>query len=236
MTPADVITQFRSQVDDEAQPNLWTDDEVMLYLIDAQDMYVRLTGGIADVTVAAADVGSPATRLADLALTAGQPYTLHSPYILRIRSARLLTAARDVIVASEGDLQQVMVKDYGWVRGLTFDDADTGNVDYGVLGIRENYVRWVKVPASVDTCRLHVQRLPYPRIVDEEDAFEIGEEHHLHLIKWMKHMAYSKEDAETYDKDLAAANEASFRRYCEQGKKERERRQYKPRTVVYGGL
>lgn len=237
MDITDVITEFRRQVDDEAQPTLWSDTEILLYLADAQDMFVRLTGGIADVTVPAGSVGSPATRLADLALTAGDPYSAMSPYILRVRSARLITAARDIDVANEADLQNVMIKDYGWVKGLTLDDTDTGNVTHGVLGIRDNFVRWVRVPVENDTCRLNIRRLPFPRL-DGEDGppLEIGEEHHIHLIKWMKHMAYSKEDAETYDKALAEANEAAFTRYCEQSRKERERRNYKPRVVHYGGL
>jgi hypothetical protein len=187
-------------------------------------------------------VGDPATRLADLTITAGDPYSAISPYVLRVRSARVLTAGRDVVIASEGDFGQMRVMDYGWTSASPFDDADTGDVTYGVLGIREDMVRWYKVPADSDTCRMHVYRLPFPRLpaaassLDGTQALEVREEHHLALVDWMKHRAYLKPDAEVYDKKAADACEARFNAYCERARRERERRVYKPRVVQYGGL
>lgn len=236
MTLQDLIEQFRSEVSDEAPPFLWSDDEALLYAIDAQDMFVRIGGGIADVTVAAADVGTPATRLEDLSLTASNPYTSISPYILRVRSGRLLTAGRDVTFAQESDMQLVWVRDYGWTQGLSFDDSDTGQVTHGVLGVRDNHVRWVRVPDANDTCRLHVFRLPFPRIVKQEDDLEIADHHHLHLTKWMKHLAYAKQDAETRDDKQSATFEAAFRQYAETARKELERQRYRPRAVQYRGI
>lgn len=227
----ELIEHFRTQVQDEDAPYLWTDDELLLYAVDAQDQFVRALGGISDMTVPAADVGSPAARLADLEVAAGDPWALISPYVLRVRSARLVTAKVDIPMISEADMAVVPVRDYGWTRGMALDDSDTGDVRFGVLGLRDNYVRWIRVPVEADTCRLHVYRLPYPRIAAQESALEIGEEHHIHLVKWMKHMAYSKEDAETYDKGLADKNKALFEEYCEKGRKENERRRFKPRTV-----
>ena len=232
----DLIEEFRRQVSDEDQPYLWSDPEVLDYAIDAQDTLVRRTGGLADVTVAAADIGSPQTRLQDLALVASSPYSLISPYVLRIRSGRLLTAARDIIVGQESDMQKVMVEDYGWSVGAAFDDAETGDVRHGVLGVRENYVRWVKVPAATDTCRLHVFRLPYPRIAAQEDDLEVQAQHHRALLLHMKHLAYSKQDAEARDDKQAATNETMFAQYCATARQEIDRVRYRPRVVQYGGL
>lgn len=228
-----ITDHFRRQVDDEVPQYLWSDPEALAYAIDAQDMFVRLTGGISDVTVALADVGAPPNRLPDLNVTPGSPFEAHSPYVLRIRSARLVTGKVDIRIISESDMRVVPVRDYGWTRGLSLDDTDTGDVRFAVLGIRDNYVRWLRAPSTADTCRLHVFRLPYPRIAAEADALEIGEEHHLHLVKWMKHLAYSKEDAETYDKKLAETNEAAFRAYCVMAAKEIERRRWKPRVTQF---
>lgn len=236
MTLQELIEEFRHQVSDEAPPYLWGDDEVLGYAVDAQDRLVRATGGIADVTVAAADVGSPATRLQDLALTASDPYSTISPYVLRVRSARLLTAARDVTIAQEADMPAVTQQDYGWAQGMHFDDTDTGVVTHGVLGVREDKVRWVRVPDAADTCRMHVFRLPFPRIADQEDSLEVREEHHVSLILWMKHRAYSKQDAEARDDKQAKDNEVAFVRYCETARQEQERRKYRPRVVQYGGI
>lgn len=231
-----LIEEFRSQIDDEAPPYLVSDDAALLYAIDAQDMFVRLTRGIADVTVPAAD-DPGSLRLHDLEFTAGDVYTAFSPYILRTRTATLLTAKRDVQIDNEADIPKRFIRDYGLqIQSIALDDTETGDVTCGVLGVRDGYVRWYKVPTDADTVRLHVLRLPYPRIASQEDALEIQEQHHLHLVKWMKHLAYSKQDAEIYDKKQADANEASFKSYCDQARQEIERQRYKPRVVQYGGL
>lgn len=225
---------FRPQVADVDAPYLWSDDEVLQYAIDAQDMFVRLVGGLADMTVVASDPGVAAgTALADLDVTASTPFTAHSPYILRIKSARLVTAKIDVPIINEPDLAIVPTKDYGWTRGLSLDDTDIGDVRFAVLGLRENQIRWMRVPNATDTCRLHVLRLPLPRIAAQEDALEIGTEHHFHLVKWMKYLAYSKQDSEVLDPKKAIDNEQAFRAYCEQARKEIEKRRYKPRVVQF---
>lgn len=239
MTLIELAAEFRRQVADEALPYLWSEDEVFAYIVDAQDQLVRRLGGIADVTIPAADVATPADRIADLVVTADEPYTAHSPYILRIRSARLLTAARDVQMIQESDLPRTVFRDYGWSAGVQLDDADIGVVDYGLLGVRDNYVRWLKVPSDDDTCRMHVYRLPLPRLTGMDDAdpqLEIAEQHHRHLILWMKHLAYSKHDAEARNDKLAAESAAAFEQYADRARREQERVRYRPRNIAYGGL
>jgi hypothetical protein len=236
MTLQELVAYFRAQVADEDQPYLWSDEEVLLYAIDAQDMLVEATGGIADTTVAAADVGSPATRLPDLALTADTPFTAHSSLILRIRSGRLLTAARDIEFISESGMDKTVMLDYGFSQSQSFDDEDTGDVKFAVLGVRDNQVRWVRVPSEADTCRLHFYRLPYPRIADLDDTLEVDSRHHIHLVHWMKYLAYSKQDAETRDDKQAANARAAAEHYADQARRRLERQRYKPRVVSYGGL
>lgn len=237
----DLIRHFRSQVQDEEPPYLWSDEEVLVFAVDAQDMFVRLTKGIPDMTFPADDARVVAgTKLANLEVTEGEPYTAHDPAILRIRSIRLVTAQRNVTPVSEGDLPYLPVRDYGstfgWGRGLFLDDSDTGDVDYAVLGVIKGSVRWLRVPNAGDTARLHVYRLPYPRPTKQGDSLEIDSQHHLHLVKWMKHLAYSKEDAETYDKDLADKNEALFRSYCAQALGEEQRQRHKTRIVQMSSI
>lgn len=227
MTILELIAHFRAQVSDEAAPFLWPDAEVLLYVIDAQDELALRTGGIADATT---------NDLTLLTLTAAQPFSALSPHVLRIRSGRLLTAKRDVKFISEADVEQIVFNDYGFSQGLSFDDADTGEVRFGVLGVEEDQVRWVRVPAAADTCRLHVFRLPYPRIVNTASPLEVDVRHHIHLVKWMKHLAYSKQDAETRDDKQAADNFAAFAAYADGARKQLERKRYKPRVVHYGGV
>lgn len=235
-TAQDLIDLFRKQVDDRVKPYLWDEDEALQYAVDAQDMYARLTGGIPD---------SSTPSIVDVPVTPGEPMALMSPYVLRVRSAKLLTARTPLEIANEADIAEMrQAPDYGVSLPQYLDDADTGDVTSMVLGVEKNKVRWWRVPpatATTDTCRMNVLRLPFPRIEDAGDPLEIDEQHRFHLVKWMKYLAYSKEDAETYDKELADTNERAFYRYCgvpegANARQEEERQRYKPRQIKYGGL
>lgn len=222
----DLIKEFRDQVSDIEPPYLWSDDSALLWVIDAQDVFVRRMGGISDAGSITAT-----QAVTDIALVANAPTSAYSPYILRIRSAKLITAQRNIHIVDESDLNDLRTCDYGITSPAFISDTDTGTVSYGIIGLEDYKLRWYKVPNTADTCRMHVYRLPYPRITSSEGTLEIDEQHHLHLIMWMKKWAYSKEDAETYDKDLALKNEQAFEAYCDRAKAEKERQRYKPRIV-----
>lgn len=223
----DLKTLFRKQVQDINKPYLFDDVEILQYLIDAQDRFVRELGGIRD---------SSTRALTDIPVVTGAVLAKHSPYILRIRSAKLLTALRPLRIVNEGDLATVVVSDYGSITPMYLDDTDTGDVTAMVLGVEDNKVRWLKVPTTDDTCRMNIMRLPYPRIKDDNGCLEIDEQHHMALLYWMKHMAYSKQDAETYDANLAEAAKAAFLEYAENAREDKERQRYKPRVVQYNKI
>lgn len=227
MNIEDLISLFRKQVGDTESPPLWDDDEIFSYLVDAQDMLVRSFGGISDSTTPA---------ITNLAVVPGVAFAKFSPYILRIRSGRLVGARRDVPIISESDAANRVTVDYGELLSTTLNDDDTGPVRQAIIGLDDKKLRWVKVPEAADTFKMHVYRLPYPRLQKEDDPLEVDEQHHIHLLKWMKHLAYSKEDAETYDVEMADKNKDAFDLYCEKVRQETERQRYKPRIVHYGGL
>lgn len=218
----DLITLFRKQVSDLEAPYLWDDDEVLEYVVDAQDTFVRLIGGISDLGF------NPETQvLTDLPLTAGNPITPLPDYVLHTRSGRLLGAKRNIDFVDPSDLgQYIRFNDYGNAATLYLDDTATGPVQCAIKA-DDTVVRWYMVPSEDDICRCHIYRLPYPRIEDQEDELEIQAMHHPHLVMWMKHRAYSKEDAETYDANLAALNKVAFEDYCAAAKLEAERRRGK---------
>jgi hypothetical protein len=223
MNLPELIELFRARAHDEAIPYLWQDTEVFHYAVSAQDELVRRMGGIAD-----ASVGTPAAgRINDLALATGNPYTAVSQYILKFRRARLITAAREISFANLSDLNVTWFEDYGITSVDDLDDDRTGDVDY---------VRWFDVPNVADTCRIWFYRLPYPRLDDDNDTLEVGEEHHIHLVDYMLHLAYLKPDEEIYDARKSAIHKASFEEYAEQARREAWRKRWKPRQVQYGGI
>ena len=87
------------------------------------------------------------------------------------------------------------------------------------------------------TLNLSVFRMPLVAITDDGDqALEIDEQHHEHLLMWVKHRAYDKQDAETFDRRKSDDFEARFRSYCASVKKEQDRLRRDVGAVAYGGI
>lgn len=86
------------------------------------------------------------------------------------------------------------------------------------------------------TLNLAVFRMPIVAITSDGDQpFEIDAQHHEHLLLWVKHRAYGKQDAETYDKNKSAAYKTEFITYCDAAKAEQNRSRRVGAPVAYGG-
>lgn len=218
MDSSALLSLFRADVRDEATPYLWSDAEIFAYIDDAQKMFCRAQGGIADATSA----------VTQIAVTAGAAFVSISPLILKLRSVRRLTDGRDVEILNFEDLQAD--RSYGY----RLDDLP-GPIHAVVVGMETNKLRLVRIPDVNQTLALVVYRMPAAAITAAGQALEIDEQHHRHLLGWMKHLAHRKQDAETYDRGRSEDFRNEFLAYCNQAKAERERREHKYRTVAYGG-
>lgn len=215
---------FRSQVRDDVLPYLWTDNEIYVYMNDAQKMFVRLTNGIFDVSSEATEVY----------VEAGQKYADLHPSILTIREAYLNNGDKLKIV-NLGDADTLSTSDYGVVKTMSIQNIP-GRIEYMVIGEERGKCRWIMIPTENAVVNLKIARLPLTEITKDGQKFEIDQEHHIHLIEWMKHLAYNKHDGDTFNPTASAEGEARFRAYCDYVWKEWERYRHKPRSVVYGGL
>lgn len=216
---------FRSEVRDEATPYLWSDAEIYSYIDDAQKMFCRLQGGIADASSA----------VTQLSVTAGDVFVPISPLILKLREARRSADGYDLEVLNFEDMQsRRSVDDYGYRSGYRIDST-VGIIKAIVVGMETNKIRLVRIPQEDQSIDLIVYRMPLVSITAEGQTLEIDEHHHRHLLHWMKHLAHQKQDAETYDRGRSDMFRAEFLAYCDQAKAEREKREHKYRTVVYGG-
>ena len=226
MTSDELFDAFREDVSDLASPHLWSDSEVYRYMNDSYVMFVRLTGGVPDST-------SPLTQIP---VYTGEANAEISPLILRIRDAQLVSLGRPLKIINHTDLPLVSLPDYGTIRDVYLNNL-SGEVRYMLIGQQRGLVTWIQVPAEDDTVQLSVYRLPLERIVGPEQEFsDIGEEHHEHLLLWMKARAYGKQDAETFDKGRRDEYKAAFTEYCSMAKAEWERAKSKVRSVAYGGI
>lgn len=213
---ATLLAQFRDEMDDAAAPYLWSDALIYSYIDDAQTMFCRLTDGIPDgTTVAVTQIEVlPATEWYD---------THHS--ILKIREAYRTDTGKPLAVMNHEDMAS---------QNMRFDGR-TGPLGAMIIGIEDYKVRVWPVPNETVTVQMNVFRLPLVAITGDA-AMVVAPQHLINLLDWVKFRAYSKQNAETFDRTRAKEFEDKFRAYCKAAKDEQHRAKHKPRAVVYGGI
>ncbi len=218
MTSDELYEAFREDIVDVAKPYLWSDAEVWRYMNDAYSMLVRLTQGIPDADSEATEVQ----------IVANDGHGELHPSILRIMSATRRSDGAEIKVINATDLSA-----YKRLASL----RESGRVEYMLVGSKPHACRWVGVPLTDDVCDLTVYRLPLVPITGPgQQLAEVEDMHHIHLLNWMKHLAYKKHDAETFNPSASKEYAAEFATYCDRVQAEWERYKHKTRVVAYGGL
>jgi len=219
MNSAELVRLFRKDMADETLPPLWSDEEIYGYADTAQKTFARETGGIADSTT---------QDLTQISVDVAATTFPFSSKILKISGAYRVSDGRPVEVVNYADMTQ---------RGIRFDGR-TGPIEAIVIGMDAAVAYFYPVPSVADTLQLMVDRLPLLTLVfsSPNQALEIDEHHHRHLLLGMKELAYGKQDAETFDKSKAKEFGDAFEQYCFKAKLERDRVRHKKRVVAYGGI
>lgn len=226
MTSDELHDLFRKDVVDTARPYLWSDEEVYAYMNDAYYMFVRLTGGIPDYL----------SDICQLTATTGERNGEISQKIMLVRTATLEDTGDEVKVINAQDVSTLSDVDYGILRHLNSSNT-IGKVRYIVIGMQPGLVQWVGIPDRDYSVRLLVERLPLVDITDGgQELIDVPNHHHIHLLKWMRSLAYNKQDAETFNKVKAAEDAAAFTGYCDFVRREKDRAKHKVRVVRYGGI
>jgi hypothetical protein len=190
-------------------------------------MFIRLTGGISD--------GSSAVT--QLTAATDTPTTPLDPSVMRIRTALNITDRnRPLKVINVQDEEDMTEEDYGIVYS-SINRETVGAVRYMIIGEEDDYVRWVNVPDADYEIQLVIERLPLLPITRSKQRFEgVRTEHHYHLLKWMRHLAYRKQDADSFNLVKSDQERNDFLEYCELAKNEKATRRHKVRVTRYGGL
>lgn len=226
MTSDELCALFRVQANDTAAPFVWSDAELYEFINDAYFMFVRLVGGISD-------------HLSDACMveaSAQDPYSDISPVILRIRQATLLPGNEIVRVINAQDTDSLSEEEWGVLRQIN-QNTTKGKIRYMVTGLQYGVVRWVHIPDKAYTVQLLIDRLPLEPILGPDQVFEgVQPHHHIHLLKWVRHMAYAKQGDKSADKTKSEAEFAAFQQYCVQARREKDLYKHKVRVVRYGGI
>ena len=213
MTPKRLFDLCRSHLADTAEPYMWPDADIWLYMDEAQKEFCKRTDGISDAST---------PEVVRLSVVPGQEWVPLHQDILKIRGARFSDTGKPVKLMNYEDAPRL--------------DSRAGLITALVIGMEEHVARAYPIPSAAAEMTLLVFRLPLDELSETSTKFEISEEFHLTLLLWMKHLAYSKQDAETFDKGRADEFEARFIDKCRNDRDTMRRKRHKPRLIQYGGL
>ncbi len=219
MIGSELVQYLREDIlDDAVVPYLWPDLFLLRALNYAEVQACRRAHLLIDSTTVL-DSGTAGTAstagqqaLCKFSVVAGtSTYTL-SRKILQVRRCQLASQARPL----KGPLTYAELDDFmpGWqgtcgTTGIIVGSAGSGGIPTLFLNEPGHLVILVLAPSTDDTAYLVVSRLPLiPFTLNT--APEIDEKDHEGLLNWAAHLAYSKNDAETYNPQKARDHAAKF--------------------------
>lgn len=199
MTIDELIQAARDRLDDTAGKKLWSDAELTRYANDAE-VQACLRAEILFAGGGSPLMDSDNSDVCAIAVIAGQAqYPLH-PSILRVNMAWMDSTNGYLIQMAEWNVYR---------HSAHVQITSAGPHAY-VVG--RNAINLYPQPASDDTLRLEVCRLPLKPIMQngEKVSPEIPEQFHMGLVDWMCSMAFRKVDADSRNDNLALMYEQRF--------------------------
>ena len=158
MTTTELLALFRAEVYDLAEPYLWSDALVYIYIDDAQKQFCRDTEGLEDA------------RSFKLSITADTEWYTLDPKILKVRDAIDKATGYDMPIIAVEKMKS---------NGMRFDNS-LGPLKALISGMEKGKYRAWPMPNQESTIELRTFRLP--ETVVAGDDFEIDEQHHQHLL------------------------------------------------------
>lgn len=229
MTPSELFENFRIEVDDVAEPFLWTSGEIDRYMDRAQREFARATDAFLDATTPSVTRVAVSTSSALVAL---------SPLVLKVRRAELVSTSQPVAVSTvaEMDLGAITGRDYGLRVPYRWRTA-TGTPQFALTDFQRQKLLLVPKPVVADTLGLIVYRLPLETLTNESEELEvIDTDHQEGLLLYMQYLAYLKQDTETYNPKRSAAAKVEWKAFTAEVKQTFKRQRHVHRPVAYGGL
>ncbi len=181
MNQNDLVAAFRLKADDNAAPYLWSDDEIIMYLGEAE--------------AEAVDRSRILTGSEAISLVAGT-----AEYALDQKTLEVTRAKIGTTVVTRIAIEDLDAFWPGW-------ESAVGTPKHYFLDGQN--IRVVPIPTDVATLNLTTERLPVAMAITGP---EIHAKHHMRLLDWALHLAFSKRDADTYDENKARGYEADFER------------------------
>lgn len=195
MTLEDLVRRYRVLAQDTVKPYLSADEDVIDWLNDAEAEACIRGRLIREDQLA---------EVSRITLTPGTAaYTLH-PSVYEINGLSLVPAA--------GRVRPLSLVTREWLDNAVPDWRTTTRPAEWVIQDDTRLVV-VGVIEAGDVLALDAYRLPLTPMEDEEDTPEIHQAHHVHMIQWALHKAFSVPDNELFDAKRAEKAEEDFSAY-----------------------
>lgn len=197
MRLGELLSRFRVEANDKVQPYFNEDADVIVWLNDAVNeacIRARLLHEFANPDICR------------IAIVAGNSqYILHES-LYELTSLRFDPLDDRCNRGIELSSEEMLSKSY-------YDDWRTrkGTPCYAIQS--DTGLRLVPTPDQDGVLVLEGYRLPLVAMVNMDDAPEINKSHHVHLIQWALHKAFSIPDTEFFDANRAQIAEMKFTEY-----------------------
>ena len=196
MTLENLIRRFRVLAQDTEQPLLWSDEAVIDWLNDAQAQ-ACVRGRLIR------EDENPA--VCQIALTPGQhTYPLHAS-VYELINLRIKSSGTE-------PSRPMSIKSREWLDANVCDWRDMDEPSPWLIQ-DDTTLRVVGAIQAGDVLHLECYRLPLKQLANDMDKPEIHAAHHVHLIQWALHKAFSVPDSETIDPRRAEDAEKAFTAY-----------------------
>ncbi len=182
------------RLDDVPAPQLWSDADLNHYLNEAEREAAIRMRCLTDSTTFT------------LTLVSGRRFYALDPLILEVFEARLGGKPAPLYKTSQHELDQNV---WDW-------QTHTGDVSHWFME-NWNQLGVYRTPGAEQAggvITLSVVRRPLVDMEGDDDEPEIPEHFHADLLDWAEHLAFLKNDADTFNKARADAAEARFVGRC----------------------
>jgi len=180
--------------------------------------FANSLGDVAEVTV---DATLLINQIVDIAITAGRAIYPLDARVLKITRAWLAVqdvylglTSKDSLDSGDSDLYGEYWNGTYFSRGFPYRNPSfegTSGIPFKLVETTGS-VQLIYAPATADTLRLTVRRLPLADLSDPAHIPEIRTERHIDLLDGMLARAYLKNDIDTRDEKKSAEHEALFTR------------------------
>lgn len=222
-TPKDMLAAFRRETNDLIQPYFWLESDVYQFMTQAELFVAQRTLCIQDMSSRAA--------LYDVVID--QASVVFNQAVIRIRGATWLQEHDGVTSSFQLDIQSV---DNMLARGCRIYET-TGRPTVVMTGAVTNGLRLYPLPNADGQLVLAVYRVPLCPITAQSE-FEVPFQYRDAMLEWMLYRAYSKEDAEAFDRNRADKHQRAFEYLIDTYTTMESLRRGAPQSggVAYGGL